>query len=1511
FRDYNAFANVQWLGSEPIKLTGLPEGGSFNIGELNPVTGDWEIDIAEAAANGLTFTPPEHFSGNLPLTLNVSVGPESDDTLIIQRPVLDPISFDTTDATGDEDTQISLSAAVTPTFVDDDGSETITSTLLSGVTVGHTITDGTNTFTATSGAQSVDVSSWDTSALTYFAGENVSGQFDLTVVVNYQDTGAGQTVSGSSSDTLTVNVLPVNDAPDAVDDQYILINGQTLVTTLPGVLSNDSDVENDTLTVQTLPVSGPSHGILTLNGDGSFIYVNSGDGSPTDQFTYSVSDGNGGVSTATVVLTIAPAPVSPPDANDDAVSTNEETPVTIAVLDNDQPTDAPVPIVQSVTQPANGAVVINANGTVTYTPDENFFTGTTDSFTYTIVDALDRTDTATVIVTVNNVQDAPTALPDSATTPEDVSVNINVLANDNDVDGDTLTIASATSDQGAVSIEIDGTLTFVPNANFSGPATINYTISDGNGNSVSSTVAVTVTAQPDAPDSADKTITIAEDSIYTLVTSDFVFSDGDDGDSLQYIDFQAPSVGTLSLNGVPLVGFPARVTLTQLNGGALTYQPETDGTGTAYATVDFLVSDGQLSDTAANTITFDVTPVDDPIALSGTGLPDQTLVDGETGVSLQTAFAFSDVDDVVATYALNGAPLGLQINANTGEITSITGGIDHLASNDSPFTATVTATSADGSSISTSFLIAVTNPAPVSTPGGDFEYNDSEVIVPIDIAALFSDPDLDSLTYALESGTLPENLVFDAAAGVLSGAISNAASTLETYTATFRATDEQGRSTTSSISFTINNPEPSLVTQIPNQNNFDGDVIDVAAGVDLNDFIQDDDALTFTVTGLPAGLTYDPATDIISGTLDTSASTGGVDGSYAITVVATDAQGRDTEANFTWNVVNLIPVIDAPIADQEAYDGDLLSFPLTDVFSDPDMDGLTFSVLVDDPAIGTVTLSSASGSPVIEIDVAPSASQTNGGIYLLTITADDGEGGATSELVQITISNPPPVIETLIPDQDSLDVDVISLDVSANFADVDGDTVTFSATGLASLGLSIDANGLISGTIAPSASQNSPYPITITATDADGGVGEYSFVWTVINPVPTAGTIPTQVAVDGQSVSFDAATAGGFADEDVLAYAVSGLPAGFAIDANGVITGTFSNAASTNAPYTVSVTATDNEGGTVVRSFTWSVTNPAPQTSDLPDQAARDGDTVAYDIAASFADTAPDTDLLSFSTTSPLPAGLSLSATGQLTGTLDHLASDGSPYVITVTATDAQGATINNSFTLTVTNPAPVVAAGGIADQDFSEGQSGISINAGAVFSDADGALVDDADLDTLTFDVTGLPAGLDFDPDSGLITGDLATAPNQNGTFSVTVTATDQQGASASTSFIIGIENEAPVIAADLPDQTYTDGVAIAPFDLNPGFTDPGAGLTLSLTSGTLPAGLSLVNGVITGTPALDASQGGPAGNGIYTLTVVATDADGETSSPQTLTFTVINPVPTAGTIPTQVAVDGQSVSF
>ena len=127
-------------------------------------------------------------------------------------------------------------------------------------------------------------------------------------------------------------------------------------------------------------------------------------------------------------------------AVNDAATTAEDTPVSIAVLANDTDLDGDTLTVTSVGTPAHGSAVANADGTITYTPAANY-TGA-DSFSYTIGDGQGGSATATVSVTVTAANDAPVAVNDAATTAEDTAVTIAVLANDTDVDGDTLTVTS-------------------------------------------------------------------------------------------------------------------------------------------------------------------------------------------------------------------------------------------------------------------------------------------------------------------------------------------------------------------------------------------------------------------------------------------------------------------------------------------------------------------------------------------------------------------------------------------------------------------------------------------------------------------------------------------------------------------------------------------------------------------------------------------------------------------------------------------------------------------------------------------------------------------------------------------------------------------------------------------------------------------------------------------------------------------------------------------------------------
>ncbi|MCE9665879.1 Ig-like domain-containing protein [Halomonas sp. M5N1S17] len=202
------------------------------------------------------------------------------------------------------------------------------------------------------------------------------------------------------------------------------------------------------------------------------------------------------------------APINnPPVANDDTVSTLEGKAVQIAVLDNDSDPDGDPLTVGAVTQPSNGSVSINADGTITYTPDEGFFGS--DSFTYQASDGDLLSAPATVLVTVNQAEPTnspPVANDDTASTTQGQAVQIAVLANDSDPDGDPLTVGTVTQpSNGSVSINTDGTITYTPDAGFFGSDSFTYRASDGDLLSDPATVLITVN-QAEEPPPASTTI---------------------------------------------------------------------------------------------------------------------------------------------------------------------------------------------------------------------------------------------------------------------------------------------------------------------------------------------------------------------------------------------------------------------------------------------------------------------------------------------------------------------------------------------------------------------------------------------------------------------------------------------------------------------------------------------------------------------------------------------------------------------------------------------------------------------------------------------------------------------------------------------------------------------------------------------------------------------------------------------------------------------------------------------
>ncbi len=189
--------------------------------------------------------------------------------------------------------------------------------------------------------------------------------------------------------------------------------------------------------------------------------------------------------------------VNPPGTADSSATTNEDTAVGIT-LTAASPNNAPLTYT-IVTGPTHGQLS-GTDGNRTYTPDLNYFGS--DSFTFKVNQGTSESNTSTVSITVNSINDDPDAVDDDAIISEDSGANtINVQANDSDVDGDSRTVTAVTQGaHGSVAITNGGAdVTYTPSANYFGGDSFTYTINDGNGGSDMATVNVTVNNVNDAP----------------------------------------------------------------------------------------------------------------------------------------------------------------------------------------------------------------------------------------------------------------------------------------------------------------------------------------------------------------------------------------------------------------------------------------------------------------------------------------------------------------------------------------------------------------------------------------------------------------------------------------------------------------------------------------------------------------------------------------------------------------------------------------------------------------------------------------------------------------------------------------------------------------------------------------------------------------------------------------------------------------------------------------------------
>lgn len=350
------------------------------------------------------------------------------------------------------------------------------------------------TMTVLGGATSVSGDTATGSGTTDFAEQDGTLQVSIAGPVSSIEivyANGGNATQGVLVSDVSFSTTDYGDMGPIAEDDTTTTDEDVAVTI--DVLANDSDPEGQALTVTSATAT---NGTVTINNDNTLTFTPDADYNGPAEIVYTIEDPDGNTATGNVDVTVEPVNDAPV-ATDDTVGTDVGVAVTLDPTTNDTDVDGDPLTVTDVTEPGNGTAVINEDGTVTYTPDEGF-TGE-DTITYTVDDGNGGTDTADIIVTVGDDTVPPTgntppdAVDDIYSTTGVSPATFDPTLNDTDPDGDPLTITSVgDAPNGEVTLNEDGTVTFVADEGFTGYDSFTYTITDGNGGEDSAYVNVEV-----------------------------------------------------------------------------------------------------------------------------------------------------------------------------------------------------------------------------------------------------------------------------------------------------------------------------------------------------------------------------------------------------------------------------------------------------------------------------------------------------------------------------------------------------------------------------------------------------------------------------------------------------------------------------------------------------------------------------------------------------------------------------------------------------------------------------------------------------------------------------------------------------------------------------------------------------------------------------------------------------------------------------------------------------------
>jgi len=395
-------------------------------------------------------------------------------------------------------------------------------------------------------------------------------------------------------------------------------------------------VESGTLTFAL--VGQATNGTVVVNANGTFTYTPNENWNGTDSFTFKANDGSLDSNTATITINVA-AVNDVPVAHNLTVTTNEDVAVNGQLAATD--VESGTLTFALVGQATNGTVVVNANGTFTYTPNANW--NGTDTFTFKANDGSLDSNTATVSITVAAVNDAPVVSNLTVTTSEDAAVTGQLTATD--VEGNTLTFALVgQAANGTVVVNANGAYTYTPNANWNGTDSFAYTATDSLGAvSQPATVTIQVAAVNDVPVGQNVAHATNED---TAITAPIPITDVD-AEALTYSVATPPAYGNVVLAA----------------NGSFTYTPAENWSGTDGFRIRGTDPHGA---SATSTITVTVAEVNDAPVIGFKGLPTGATPELKT---VEFTVVGSDADNLKLVYGLEGAPQGASINNMTGAFT--------------------------------------------------------------------------------------------------------------------------------------------------------------------------------------------------------------------------------------------------------------------------------------------------------------------------------------------------------------------------------------------------------------------------------------------------------------------------------------------------------------------------------------------------------------------------------------------------------------------------------------------------------------------------------------------------------------------------------------------------------------------------------------------------------------------------------------------------------------------------